>query len=313
VSAPDKPRVVVVTGPTGAGKTPLGVELALEWGGEVVNADSMQVYRHLDIGTAKPSLAERARVPHHLFDIVTPDVEYNAGRFAREARAVAQEIAARGRLVFLVGGSGLYIRAFLEGLVDAGGADPELRERWLREDAAARAAGDPTRLHRCLAERDPEAAARIHPNDLRRLVRALELHERTGLPASALRDDHGFGDRPFRVLHLVLDPGPKALAERIDVRCRRMIEGGLLQEVRRLRDLGYGPELRPLQAIGYRHLAPVVAGSDTLVNALAAMQRDTRRFARRQRTWLRRVREALWLHPDDSTVLRRSVGAWLEG
>lgn len=309
---PDKPRVVVVTGPTGAGKTPLAIELALELGGEVVNADSMQVYRYLDIGTAKPSLVERARVPHHLFDVVTPDVEYNAGRFAREARKVAREIAGRGRLVFLVGGSGLYIRAFLEGLVAAGGADPELRERWLREDATARAAGDPTRLHRCLAERDPETASRIHPNDLRRLVRALELCERTGLPASALRGGHAFADRPFRALHLVLDPGPKALAERIDVRCRRMIEGGLLQEVRRLGDRGYGPELRALQAIGYRHLAPVVEGADTLANALAAMQRDTRRFARRQRTWLRRVPDALWLHPDDGAALRRSVRTWLE-
>src|SRR5690606_22329319 len=245
-----RPPVVVVAGPTAAGKTPAAIELAQRFGGEIVNADSVQVYRYLDIGTAKPTLAERARVPHHLLDVVTPDVPYNAGRYAREARAAAAAIHARGGVVFLTGGTGLYIRAFLEGLIDDGAARPGLREQLECEAQQAARAGDPHRLHRRLAERDPEAARRIHPNDVRRTVRALELALATGTPASRLRAAHGFADRPFRVLYLVLDPGREALDARIDARARAMIEGGLLQECRALRERGYGPELRPLQAIG---------------------------------------------------------------
>lgn len=291
--------VVVVTGPTASGKTALGIEIAERFDGEIVNADSMQVYRYMDIGTAKPTPAERARVPHHLFDIVDPDADYSAGRYATDARRVAADIHARGRVVVLVGGTGLYIRAFLEGLVSDGGADPELRERLEREQREAAAAGDPDRLHRRLAEWDPEAAERIHPNDLRRTVRALELCLQSGLSASGMRRAHGFEDRPYRTLHLVIDPGREALADRIDRRCEKMIEGGLLQEVRRLREAGYGPELKAMQAIGYRHVNPVADGADTLAHALVEMKKDTRRFARRQRTWLRKVAGAVWMDPSD--------------
>ena len=307
----ERPPVVVVTGPTAAGKSALALRLAERFDGEIVNADSMQVYRYLDIGTAKPSAADRARVPHHLLDVVLPNVPYNAGRYTREARDAAARVHARGRAVLLAGGTGLYIRAFLEGLLEGGGADPALRQRLEAEHAAARAEGDPGRLHRRLEGLDPAAAARIHPHDLRRLVRALELVERTGRPASAQRGEHGFGDRPYRVLHLALDPGVEELDRRIDRRCAGMIEAGLLREVRELRARGFGPELRPLQAIGYRHMQPVVDGLDTLVNALAAMQQDTRRFARRQRTWLRGVPEARWLHPDDQDGVVKAVEEFL--
>ncbi len=303
----ERPPVVVVTGPTAAGKSALALRLAERFDGEIVNADSMQVYRYLDIGTAKPSAADRARVPHHLLDVVLPDVAYSAGRYTREARAAAARVHARGRPVFLTGGTGLYIRAFLEGLLEGGGADPELRERLQAEHAAAERQGDPERLHRRLASLDPAAAARIHPHDLRRLVRALELVERAGQPASAQRGEHAFGDRPYRTLHLALDPGVEELDRRIDRRCAAMIEAGLLREVRELRGRGFGPGLRSMQAIGYRHMQPVVDGLDTLVNALAAMQRDTRRFARRQRTWLRGVPEARWLHPDDEDGVTKAV------
>jgi tRNA dimethylallyltransferase len=305
--------VVVVAGPTAAGKSALAMELAVRLGGEIVNADSMQVYRYLDIGTAKPSLADRARVAHHLIDVVTPDVPYDAGRYAREARSAAASIHARGALVLLTGGTGLYIRAFLEGLIDDAPADAALRQRLAAEARSAAAAGDPERLHRRLATLDPEAAQRIHAHDLRRTIRALELVEHSGIPASRLRALHGFGDRPYRVLYLVLDPGREELDRRIDARAEAMIRAGLLQECRALRDRGYGPELRPLQAIGYRHLMPVVDGSDTLANALRAMQRDTRKFARRQRTWFRGVGSAVWIDPSEAraaTVATR-VAAFL--
>jgi tRNA dimethylallyltransferase len=305
--------VVVVTGPTSAGKTTLAIELALRFDGEIVNADSMQIYRYMDIGTAKPTPEQRVRVPHYLLDVVTPEVPYDAGRYAREARAAARSIHERGKAVFLTGGTGLYIRAFLEGLVEAGGADPELRQTLEWEHARALVAGHPTLLYERLAARDPEAARAIHPHDVRRIVRALEICERGGGAASALRRAHGFGDRPYGSLHLAIDPGRRELDARIDAQCRQKLDAGLLQEVRALRERGYGAELRPMQAIGYRHMQPVVEGSDTLANALELMQRDTRRFARRQRTWLRKVPEALWLHPDERDSIYEKVEAFLSG
>jgi len=306
-----RPPVVVVTGPTASGKTQAALRLAERFDVEVVGADSMQVYRYLDIGTAKPTLAERARVPHHMIDVVTPDVAYSAGRYLQESRAAAAAVHGRGRVVLLVGGTGLYIRAFLEGLVGEGGADEALRERLEREDARARAAGDATRLHRRLAAIDPDAADRIHPNDVRRLVRALEIAEQGRHAPSRLRRAHGFADRPYRSLHLALDPGVEALDRRIDARSEKMVEAGLLWELRSLLERGYPPTLRPFQAIGYRHMLPVAEGSDTLVNALEGMKRDTRRFARRQRTWLRGVREAVWLDPGDDDALVRRVERFL--
>ncbi len=307
----DRPPVVVVTGPTASGKTDLALELAERFDGEIVNADSMQVYRYMDVGTAKPTLEERARVPHHLFDLVPPDADYSAGRYSEDARRVVAEIHARGHLPLLVGGTGLYIRAFLYGLVATGAADTELRERLEGEQKRAAEEGDPERLHRRLTELDPDAAASIHPNDVRRTVRALEIVEQSRSAASEVRRAHGFADCPYRVLHLAVDPGREVLAERIDRRCEVMIESGLLQEVRRLRDRGYAADLRPMQAIGYRHVQPVVDGADTLANALESMKGDTRRFARRQRTWLRKVEEAEWVDPADREAIVARVEAFL--
>ena len=310
-SAAQRPPVVVVTGPTSAGKTTLAIELALRFDGEIVNADSMQVYRFMDIGTAKPTLEQRARVPHHLLDVVTPDARYSAGRYAHAARAAAAQIHARGKLVLLVGGTGLYIRACLEGLLDAGEADPELRAELEDEQARAAGEGDPLRLYRRLEDLDPATARGIHPHDVRRTVRALELCLVSGAPASEQRRLHGFADRPYRVLHLAIDPGRAVLDARIDAYCREMVERGLLQELRRLRERGYGPELRPMGALGYRHMQPVWEGRATLADALREMQRDTRRFARRQRTWLRKVPQAIWLDPGDAPQIHKTLEAFL--
>jgi tRNA dimethylallyltransferase len=309
--ASQAPPVVVVTGPTAAGKTSLAIEIARRFDGEIVNADSMLVYRYMDIGTAKPSLEQRAAVPHHVLDVVTPDVCYNAARFLSDARTAAAGIHARGKLVVLTGGTGLYIRVFLEGVVGDAAPDRELRATLEQEHRTAVSEGDPERLHRRLVAADPDAAVRIHANDLRRIIRALEI-SRQGATASHRRREHGFRDRPYRVLHLVLDPGREILNQRIDERCSSMIEAGLLREVRSLCERGYGPELAPMQSIGYRHMLPVVAGQDTLVNALEAMQRDTRRFARRQRTWLRGVPEAVPLEPGDPDAARRHVQEFVE-
>jgi len=294
-----RPPVVVVTGPTASGKTSFAIEVAQRFDGEIINADSMQVYRWMDIGTAKATPAQQAEVPHHLLDIVAPDVAYNAARFHQDARAAADRIHSRGKLVVLTGGTGLYIRVFLEGVVRGAAPDPEFRATLEHEHARAVEEGEPDRLHRRLVEVDPDAAERIHPNDLRRTIRALEIARQGGV-ASEQRRAHGFSDRPYRSLHLALDPGRETLNERIELRCSEMIEAGLLQEARDLRDRGYGPELPSMQSIGYRHIQPVVSGSNTLANALIEMQRDTRRFARRQRTWLRGVPECVWLDPADA-------------
>lgn len=307
----ERPPVVVVTGPTASGKSALGLELALRFDGEIVNADSMQVFRFMDIGTAKPSLVERQKLPHHLFDVANPDQPYSAGRYAAEARAAAEAIHARARVVVLVGGTGLYIRAFLEGLIETGEAPSGLRARLEAEHARAVEEGDRTRLHRRLAQQDADAADGIHPHDARRTIRALEILEQSGRPASRLREDHGFKDRPFRVLHLSVDPGRERLHERIDARTDAMIEAGLLREVRDLRERGYGPEHKPMQAIGYRHMQAVVDGADTLVNAAAAMKRDTRQFARRQRTWIRAVPDVVHFDPDDRDAIALAVERFL--
>jgi len=306
------PPVVVVTGPTASGKSALAVDLAARFEGEIINADSVQVFRFMDIGTAKPTAEERERVPHHLFDIANPDEPYSAGRYEKDAREAAKAIHARGRIVFLTGGTGLYIRAFLDGLIQTGGVIPGLRKQLEDEQARAGEEGDPGRLHRRLAELDSEAAARIHPNDVRRTVRALEIHQQSGVRASSVRDAHGFRDRPFRVLHLAIDPGREILTKRIEARAEAMIEAGLLREVRQLRDRGYAADLRPMQAIGYRHIQPVVDGSDTLANALEAMKSDTRRFARRQRTWIRPLPDVHWQDPADPEAVFARVEAFLE-
>ncbi len=308
----DLPEIVVVTGPTASGKTPVAIDLARRFDGEIVNADSMQIFRFMDIGTAKPSLEQRAAVRHHMIDVVAPNVPYSAGRYADESRAVVADLHERGKRVFLTGGTGLYIRAVVDGLLTGAPADFALRESLEADHECALQEGDPLRLHRRLESADPEAAAKIHPHDLRRVIRALEIHSQSGLPASKLRGDHGFSERRYRVLHIALDPGRAELAERINERCRAMIDEGLLQEVRALRGQGYGATLRPMGAIGYRHMNAVADGTETLDMALESMQRDTRHFARRQRTWLRKVEGVRWVDPADTEQLASLVAEFLK-
>ena len=297
-SAPqERLRVVVVAGPTASGKTSLALEWAERFGGEIVGADSQQVYRYMDVGTAKPSVEQRLRVPHHLIDVVDPDDAYNAGRYAVDASAAVAGIAGRGLAVFVVGGTGLYLRALLHGLTIEVGRDPQRRAELEALHREALASGDPHRLHQRLAKIDPTSAERLHPNDGVRIIRALEITELTGRPAS-----ESFRAAPaearYEALQLVLDPGRDALGERIDRRCEAMMKQGLLQEVRDLRARGYGSELASMRAIGYRHLQPVVDGVEILANVVEEMKHDTRQFARRQRTWFRAVADAVWIDPE---------------
>jgi tRNA dimethylallyltransferase len=284
--------LLAIVGPTGVGKTALAVALAREWPIEAVSVDSRQVFRRMDIGTGKPTAAERRALVHHLLDVVEPDDPYDAARFARDAAAAIGDIRARGRWPVLVGGSGLYLRALLHGLSPLPPADLALR-RQLRAEAAAEG---PAALHARLATQDPEAAARLHPRDLVRVTRALEIALLTGRPASALWR-HG-GRRPpspYRVLVVGLTMSREALYARLDARVDRMLAAGLLAEVEALLAAGFAPELPAMHGIGYRHLVPVVRQGVRLADAVRAMKRDTRRYAKRQWTWFLRDAVTHWV------------------
>jgi tRNA dimethylallyltransferase len=280
-------RFVAVLGPTASGKSALGLALAERTGGEIVACDSQQVYIGMDIGTAKPTADERRRVAHHALDLVHPDEVFHAARWAAVARAAIADIAARGRLPIVVGGTGLYYRALVTGLFDAPPPDEAIRAR---HRAQAAADGVET-LHARLAAVDPEAATAIRPRDLVRISRALEIHEQTGVPITTLRR-RAAAPADLAPTVLLFDPPLAALRGRIAARVDQMIAAGFLEEVRALRAAGYGPTLKPLQALGYRQLGAVLDGTASLPDAIAETVQATFSYARRQRTWFRKQEAA---------------------
>lgn len=302
-----RPKVVIVTGPTATGKTSLAVELARQSDGEIVNADSMQVYRWMDVGTAKPTDAERKGIPHHLLDVVAPDEDFDAARYRSLAAAAAEGILARGRRCFVVGGSGLYIRALLGGLLRSPPADPALRAE-LRE--ACERSG-PESLHARLRDLDPEHAARIHPRDRVRIIRALEVIQLTGAPFSSLIREHGFRDKTFDALKICLQMPREALYHRINERAVTMVRNGLIQETEGLLRRGYSPELKPLQSIGYRHAVKILDGTWSLEEGLRRLQTDTRRYAKRQVTWFRSEPDMRGWAPGDRAGILAEVRRFL--
>ncbi len=302
-----KPRVIVICGPTATGKTAVGIELAAALGGEIISADSMQVYRYLDIGTAKPTAAELAAAPHHLIDIVDPDEPFDAARYAALAREQVRAQHREGRVPLVVGGTGLYIKALLHGLFGSEAGDPAVRRRLAAEAAAAGIAS----LHARLAACDPQTAARLHPNDTARVLRALEVFEVTGRPISAFHRTHRFAEDPFEALLIGLDVARERLYERIDRRVEAMLAAGFEEEVRGLLERGYGPELKPMQSIGYSHLCAMLAGRVDREEAVRTLKRDTRRFAKRQLTWFRATPGIIWLPPDAAGEIQRRCRAFL--
>ena len=277
-------RLPVILGPTASGKSDLAVKVAREFDGEVVSADSMQVYRGMDIGTGKLTREEMAGVPHHLIDVADPDEQFDASMFQRLADEAIAEIVGRGRQPLVAGGTGLYVKALLGGLFEAGPRDPDLRDRLRKE---AEEVGRPA-LHARLAELDPDAAATIQPNDLVRIVRALEVFELTGEQFSTLVRRHGHEEQRYRALMVGLELPRVALHQRINGRVEEMFEGGWIEEVQALRARGYAPELRPMRAIGYLQVNRLLDREIPREEAIALTQRDTRRYARRQMTWLRK-------------------------
>jgi tRNA dimethylallyltransferase len=301
--SPD-PLLVVILGPTASGKTALSLALAKEFDGEVVNCDSVAVYREFDIGTAKPSLAERAQAPHHLFDYVDPSQEMTAGEYARQARQILSEIKARHHLPIVVGGTGLYLRALLEGLFPGPQRWEELRER-LRERAANRGAAH---LHKILARIDSAAAQKIHANDAAKLIRAIEVCLASRQKMSELWQKGRDPLRGFRVVRLGLDPERGALYGQINSRAAKMFVQGLIEETKWLREK-HGDDARPLQSLGYKQAAQFLRGELTMEQAIQLAQQGHRNYAKRQMTWFRREPEVTWLKGfgDDVEIQRAAA------
>ncbi len=287
--APEFP-LVAVAGPTGSGKSELALALAEKFGGEIVNCDSLQVFRYFDIGTAKLLVEGRRGIPHHLIDIIDPDQTFTAGEYARMAREVIAGIAGRGRLPIVAGGTGFYLRALVDGLFEGPSRDQRLRDRLAAREV--RRAGS---LHRLLARFDPEAARRIHANDVPKVTRALEVCLLARRPVTELYREGRDALRGYRVLKLGLLPDRHVLYERLDARCRAMFEGGLVEEVRRILAMGFPPDSKPFESHGYRQALQLIQGELNLREALFYAQRNTRRYAKRQITWFRREQGLEWL------------------
>ena len=285
------PKLLIICGPTASGKSDLALGLARELDAEIVNADSMQIYRGMDIGTAKATAAQRAEIPHHLIDIIDPDKNFSAADFMEAADAAIKTIAAKAKRIIVVGGTGLYIRTLLRGLVESPSGAGEIRQQLQKE---AREQGNHAMLER-LRLVDPELAERIHPNNLVRIIRALEVHQLTGIPLSRYQQEHGFATPRYPFLQIGLKVERQELYQRIDARVERMVSEGLFEEVQKLLSAGYGPELKPMRAIGYKEACAFLAGELGREQAAELIKRDTRRYAKRQMTWFTAEPGTIWL------------------
>jgi tRNA dimethylallyltransferase len=298
-----EPLAVLLLGPTGSGKTALSLALGERFGGEIVSCDSVAVYRGMDLGSAKPSAEERARLRHHLIDVANPDQPFTAGEYSRQARTALREIAGRGKLPIVTGGTGLYLRALTEGLFAGPERQTELRARLER----SRQKHTENWLHRVLMRLDPASAARIHANDTPKLIRAIEVCLAARKPLSeVLARDPLTG---FRLLRIGLNPPRQALYDRLNRRCAAIFAAGLIDETRGLL-ARYGP-VKALDSLGYRQALAVLAGTLSLEDGIAAAQQGHRNYAKRQLTWFRREPEVMWIagFGDEPETLRAAADA----
>ncbi|MEE9436190.1 MAG: tRNA (adenosine(37)-N6)-dimethylallyltransferase MiaA [Candidatus Adiutricales bacterium] len=303
-----RPKVVVLAGPTGVGKTSLAISLAVKFGAEIISADSMQVYRYLDIGTAKPSSSEREKAVHHLIDLLDPDQEFDVAAYLARARPLINELHERRVPILVVGGTGFYVRSLIRGLFKGPGSDAVIRAR-LKQEARDSSKED---LHDRLAQVDPETAARLHPHDLFRVIRALEVFELTGRTISSFHTEHGLAEKPYQVLLCALTLPWEELYGRIEARTRRMFEAGLVEEVQSLLKRGYTPDLKPLKSIGYKQVVDFLTGTISLDQARVEMTRMTRRYAKRQMTWLRSQPDIFRISYDRKNELKEKVSKFWE-
>lgn len=303
-----KPRLIIIVGPTGVGKTEMAIKLAHLYNGEIISADSMQVYRYMDIGTAKPTPDERRTIRHHLIDVVNPDEEFNAAMFNEKSATVIEMLYKAGKNIFLVGGTGLYIKTLLGGLFDGPGADKVLRKSYT-DDVNKHGVGY---LYGRLKDRDPVAAQKIHPHDRVRIVRALEVIESSGESIVTKQEEHRFGHKRYNSLKIGLNLDRRSLYDRIDKRTAKMIADGLVDEVKHLLKMGFTGSLKPMQSMCYKHIHDYIQGAHVLEEAVRLVKRDTRRYAKRQMTWFRRDSDVVWYHPHDSKAIMNEIENFLD-
>ncbi len=303
----EKKPLVVLTGPTAVGKTALSLELARAAQGEIISADSMQVYRHMDIGSAKIRPEEQQGIPHHLIDCYEPWEEFHVVEFQRAAKAAMEEIWSRGHLPLVIGGTGFYIQALLRDIdfTETGG-NPAYREELEREAAEK----GPEDLHRRLAQVDPASAAEIHPHNVKRVVRALEYFHETGEPISVHNQRERRRESPYTYAYFVLNRPRPELYRRINQRVDQMMEAGLLEEVKRLRQLGCTRKMVSMQGLGYQELLEYLDGELSLEAAVEKIKRETRHYAKRQITWFKREPDVIWLNREeypDTAALKAAI------
>jgi len=299
--------LVVITGPTASGKTDLAIRIAKRLDGEIISADSMQIYRYMDIGTANPTEEERQGIPHYMIDIVDPDEEYNVAMYQKDANTCIRHAANRSRLPILTGGSGLYVNSIIYPMnfTDAV-EDPDYR-CFLKNILKNRGS---IYLHNMLRDIDPDTAAKLHPNDTRRVIRALEVYHLTGKTMTEYQQNYRDMDPPFHLIMYALTMDRKILYDRINQRVDKMIESGLVDEVKSLLERGYTKNLVSMQGLGYKEIIAYLEGSYTLEEAVYVLKRDTRRFAKRQITWFKRERRIQWLNIEKFEH-RNDLAEWL--
>ena len=295
--------LVIICSPTATGKTELAIKLASVFGGEIISADSLQVYRYLDIGTAKPSIDQWKKTRHHLIDVVNPDEEFNAAIYTGQARIIIDDLFHQGKPVFVVGGTGLYIRALLRGIIDTPAVDDKIRNHY----HGLRDLHGKEYLFKLLQQRDAQAALRIKPNDSIRVIRALEVLEQSGESIIEMQKRHSFADCPYVTYKIGLQFDRKELKNRIAVRTEKMIEAGLLDEVKSLLGSGYSEKLKPLQSLGYKEVIEFLNGKYDWENALDLIARNTWHYAKRQMTWFAADKEINRHNPDNLDDIKINV------
>ena len=300
--------LVIINSPTATGKTQLAVNLALESGGEIISADSLQVYRYLDIGTAKPSMEQRRGIKHHLIDIVNPDEEFNASVFAEKARMIISDLAGKGKPVFIAGGTGLYIRALLHGIIDTPDVDENIRNYYRR----LRDSHGKKYIYDLLLQRDAGAAGRINQNDSVRVIRALEVLEQTGESIFVKQKKHLFADCPYKTYKIGLQLDRKELKKRIIQRTEKMIAEGLLDEVKSVLGRGYNENLKSLQSLGYKQMIGFLRNEHNWEDSIDLIKRDTWHYAKRQMTWFAADKEINWFDCDSPEEIVKNVDKFLQ-